>query len=52
MHHNQINKLSAFTSPLISNGRITLPESLHTTKISLKMDEYQNQLVQIINKYF
>lgn len=31
---------------------ITLPESLHVIKISLKMDEYQNQLVQIIDKYF
>lgn len=31
---------------------ITLPESLHYTKVLLKMDENQNQLIQIINKYF
>lgn len=31
---------------------ITLPESLHTTKILLKMDDNQRNLIQIINKFF
>jgi transposase len=31
---------------------IILPESLHTTKVLLKMDENQRQLIQIIDKYF
>lgn len=31
---------------------ITLPESLHTEKIILKMDETQAKLIQIISKYF
>lgn len=31
---------------------ITLPESLHYKKVILKMDEYQSQLIQIIDKYF
>jgi transposase len=31
---------------------ITLPESLHVTKVLLKMDENQVQLIQIINKFY
>ncbi len=31
---------------------ITLPESLHSKKVLLKMDENQSQLIQIIDKYF
>jgi transposase len=31
---------------------ITLPESLHCTKVVLKMDENQKELIQIINKFF
>ena len=31
---------------------IMLPESLHCTKVLLKMDENQNQLIKIIHKYF
>ena len=31
---------------------ITLPESLHTEKIILKMDQTQAKLIQIIRKYF
>ena len=31
---------------------IVLPESLHTTKILLKMDENQKQLMEIINNHF
>lgn len=31
---------------------IVLPESLHTKKIILKMDENQTQLIKIINKFF
>jgi hypothetical protein len=30
---------------------ITLPESLHCTKVLLKMDENQNQLIQIFLGY-
>ena len=31
---------------------IILPESLHTTKVLLKMDDNQKNLIQIINKFF
>jgi transposase len=31
---------------------ITLPESLHTKKITLKMDDNQKHLIQIIDKFF
>jgi hypothetical protein len=31
---------------------IILPKSLHGTKVLLKMDENQNQLIKIIDKYF
>lgn len=31
---------------------IILPESLHCTKVLLKMDENQNQLIKIIDKFF
>lgn len=31
---------------------ITLPESLHSKNIILKMDDNQNQLIQIIDKFF
>ncbi len=31
---------------------ITLPESLHTKKLTLKMDDNQKQLIQIIDKFF
>lgn len=31
---------------------IILPESLHTTKVLLKMDDNQRNLIQIINKFF
>jgi transposase len=31
---------------------IILPESLHTTKVLLKMDDNQRNLIKIINKFF
>jgi hypothetical protein len=31
---------------------ITLPESLHTKNITLKMDENQQKLIEIIDKFF